>query len=81
MKRYGKKKRMDYFKLFDNRIANVVFRATHNVEHYNLLRYIQGMNIWQKLILLVLFLAGFIQEAFAAPKKAEAKAPAKKTTT
>jgi hypothetical protein len=43
------------------------------------------MNLWQKLILLVLFLACFLEEALAAPKKpvkkaapAVKKAPAKK---
>ena len=36
------------------------------------------MNLWQKLILLVLFLACFIEEALAAPKKAVKKAPVAK---
>jgi hypothetical protein len=39
------------------------------------------MNIWYKLIVLVLFLACFCQEALAAPKKTTIKTPAKKTTT
>lgn len=43
---------------------------------YNLLRYFE-MNVWQKLILLVMFLACFLEEALAAPKKA-VKAPPKK---
>lgn len=42
---------------------------------YNLLRYFE-MNVWQKLILLVVMLACFLEEVMAAPKKA-AKAPAK----
>lgn len=42
---------------------------------YNLLRYFD-MNVWQKLILLVVMLACFLEEVMAAPKKA-AKAPAK----
>lgn len=37
------------------------------------------MNLWQKLILLVLFLACFLEEALAAPKKPVKKAaPVKK---
>jgi hypothetical protein len=49
-----------------------------NLTSYYLLRYFETMNLWQKLILLVLFLACFIEEALAAPKKAVKSAPAPK---
>jgi hypothetical protein len=37
------------------------------------------MNLWQKLVLLVLFLTCLVEQVLAAPKKTDTKAPAKKT--